>query len=280
MIDYRAILRYYCPDHQPMKQFTAQVLDNRKIARDCYEIQFNWKNPEEKPLPGQFVTIRNSTSSDPLLRRPFAVASYDPSGQTAALIYQLRGKATQELSSKRKDEMIDVLGPLGNGFPEPANVDGKPPAACVLVAGGTGIGPIFYLARELAAGPSHISVVVGTRDRAHLPVLPVPTGIDLVQCTEDGSLGFKGTSIDYLRTLHVEDGSSMVIYACGPEGMLEACHRFAEEQNLGCWVSMEQVMGCGVGACMGCVVKIHGEKKYARVCTEGPVFDSREIVWK
>ena len=263
-----------------MKQFAAQVLDNRKIALDCYEIQFNWQNPEEIPLPGQFVTIRNSASSDPLLRRPFAVASYDPSGQNAALIYQLRGKATQELSSKRKDEMIDVLGPLGNGFPDPATGDGDLPNACVLVAGGTGIGPIFYLARELAAGPSHISVIVGARDSTRLPVLPVPPRIDLVQCTEDGSLGFKGTSIDYLRTLPFRDGSSMMIFACGPEGMLAACHRFAEERSLRCWVSMEQVMGCGVGACMGCAVRIHGEKKFARVCTEGPVFDSREISWK
>jgi dihydroorotate dehydrogenase electron transfer subunit len=171
-----------------------------------------------------------------------------------------------------------VLGPLGRPFPPPGR-DEDP----VLIAGGIGLGPMFFLFRSLvgdvpASRPPVL--LIGARTAELLPdPAVIPTG-RVVLCTDDGTAGFRGTPVDYLRS---PEGSTLtrhaVLYACGPRAMLAACHELSQACDSECWVSLEQVMGCGVGACMGCAVRTTGEQRYARVCTEGPVFRSGDIAW-
>ncbi|WP_455383319.1 dihydroorotate dehydrogenase electron transfer subunit [Salinispira pacifica] len=257
-----------------MEHHATLVLRNRSIARDYHELLFAWPDGLPPPRPGQFLTIRVVEAAMPLLRRPFAVSSFDARSRTAGIIYQRRGPATTLLAAADAGDMLDMLVPLGNWFPEP-----EPEMKVVLAAGGIGMGPIFYFARELRLAGGEPLLVLGARGVAHLPAEDLLDGLDANVCTDDGSRGFPGTVLDYIEHSGIGKGERCVIYGCGPTPMLAAVAAFARERQLPFWVSMEQTMGCAVGACMGCAIPVHGPARYARVCTEGPVFDAREIVW-
>ena len=167
-----------------------------------------------------------------------------------------------------------MLGPLGNGFAVPGR-EKKP----ILLAGGIGLGPILYLASCLEELSIPFLLVAGARTSGDLPSIPAAAATEIVYTTDDGSAGVQGTVIDALQAIPNRGQGVRVIYACGPRGMLKAAHEYATQNSLECYVSVEQVMGCGVGACMGCAVKTAGEDRYARACTEGPVFDSRMLAW-
>jgi dihydroorotate dehydrogenase electron transfer subunit len=259
-----------------MRHGFARVLSQRRVSTDYREIRFTWPF-DETPFPGQFFTLRLGPSPVPLLRRPFAFASYDPVERVASTIYEKRGQATSLLSSMQKGDSLDILAPLGNAFVEPGDQT-RP----VLLAGGIGIGPMAYFASSIAAaGPL---LVIGARSVNLLPKIELPTGVSAVYATDDGSRGHPGTVVDVLADSEKSGGLRLSrdetpLFACGPWGMLKAAHEFASERNLRLWVSVEQTMGCAVGACMGCVVRVRSSRKYARVCTEGPIFRSEELVW-
>jgi dihydroorotate dehydrogenase electron transfer subunit len=258
-----------------MKQFLAAVIANRQIAADFYEMEMSWDPHQGIPQPGQFLTIRVSPQTSPLLRRPFAFSGFDLRRQSASIIYQKRGSATEILAGKTPGQRIDCIGPLGKGF-EPNPV----PRHSLCVAGGMGVGPIVYWAHSLLLQHESVKLVLGAAAAARLPRFTRWEELKPIVCTDDGSEGFHGTVVDYLKSLEGARLSGHTLYCCGPGAMLKACHAFAVVRGLECFVSVEQIMACGVGACMGCVIEITGEKKYARVCTEGPVFNSNEIVWK
>ena len=256
-----------------MDHFTSRVIGNKAIAESYYELSIHWHSGQS-PLPGQFITLRGGTGTAPLLRRPFALSSYDESTKVAKIIYQKRGDATSVLSGKQAEEELDIIGPLGNSFPMPE--DGQQP---VLVAGGIGLGPILYLAKTMEARGLSPQFVFGARNRYLIPTKilgPVSHTIDLHLCTDDGSLGFYGTSVDYIRS---RCPKNPVFYTCGPHPMMKAVHELSVEKSAGCWVSMEQVMACGVGACMGCAIETRGDRPFARVCADGPIFKSTLLVW-
>jgi len=253
-----------------MKQQFLTLVDNRPLAENLFRLSFIWEEPDGTPLPGQFVTLRCTNRTDPLLRRPLALSSFDEKTGEASIIYQRRGKATGLLSEKRSGDPIDILGPLGNSFPLPGGNQ-----QAVLVAGGIGLGPLLFLhdyLRNLGLNPLFVA---GFRSREQIP-LSVLRERDTSLCTDDGSLGFHGTSGAYLEGL--DTGPDTVFYACGPEGLLRSVQSLAEEKGAQCWVSMEQVMACGVGACMGCVIRVRTGNGYARVCTEGRIFSGRHIL--
>lgn len=256
-----------------MKQLSAAVVENRPIARDLYKMTLEWEPRAGMPRPGQFLTVRVSSATVPLLRRPFAFAGYAGDPSRVSVIYQKRGQGTEILAGVGVGDSLDIVGPLGNTFELPATNE-----KCVVVAGGIGFGPMLYLASTLASGGNEVLFVFGCRSKEFVPDTETFKGFDPVICTDDGSQGFGGTVVDYLRTLGTEIGSFR-LFACGPTPMLRACHEFALEQEVSCEVAMEQVMACGVGACMGCVIRVRSGSGFARVCTEGPVFDSREIIW-
>jgi 2-polyprenylphenol hydroxylase and related flavodoxin oxidoreductases len=242
-----------------------------------YEMRFAMDGPSDAPLPGQFCTIRASLGTQgtsPLLRRPFAFSNFDDTNRITSILYKKCGPATEILTGKTSGDPLDVIGPLGNSF-----VGFKPGKKNVLVAGGTGFGPILFWNQYLKKQNLPTMTILGCRSKAQLPSDAVSGLSGAVLCTEDGSAGFKGTVVDYLRSLHKERFGDTALFCCGPSAMLKACHEFALEKGIECNVSLEQVMACGVGACMGCAIKIKGDTPFARVCTEGPVFNSATVLW-
>ncbi len=257
-----------------VKQYLSTIYTNRRISQDYYEIVFDWNFSDCIPEPGQFLTVRVSERTVPLLRRPFAFSGFDKDNQKASLIYQKRGTATEILAAKVPGEKLDIIGPIGNSVQLDAFVK-----ECVVVAGGIGLGPMIFTATSAATEGRKVQFIFGAKNKSFIPSKDVFGSSEPVFCTDDGSEGFKGTTIDYLMSLNKNEIENAVIVACGPMPMLKGCHEFAKKNSLPCLVSMEQIMACGVGACMGCTIKVIQEPGYARVCKEGPVFNSKDIIW-
>ena len=234
---------------------------------------FPWENAQP-PQAGQFLTIRVSERAIPLLRRPFAFSHFAPSEKTASIIIKRRGTATDILWGRREGEYLDIIGPLGNSFHEP-----EPGKAAVVMAGGIGLGPMLFLADDFRRKKISTLFIFGCRTTEQLPGFLGLEKTGSVICTDDGSAGFQGTPVDYLKILAEPTFSSPSLYACGPLPMLKSAALLAQSRSMVCWVSMEQTLGCSMGACMGCVIRVTHEPGYARVCREGPVFDSREVQW-
>ena len=244
---------------------------------------------------GEFVMIRPSWVGDPFLPRAFSIyristrssGAGSPPGDTPPVIeilYKVLGRGTQCLSRMEPGQEIEILGPLGNSFTLPKDLE-----QAVLVAGGIGVPPIAALATQL----SHIrnstfeirNLEVFLGGKTSEDILCVKdfeeAGAGVHIATEDGSLGTRGLVTDLLRPfLLTPHASRLTLYTCGPPGMLAAVARLAEESAVPCQVSVEANMACGFGACMGCAVEVKADgKSYKLVCKDGPVFDSREIVW-
>jgi dihydroorotate dehydrogenase electron transfer subunit len=255
-----------------MTHLQTVVTRVREVADGYLEMGFEWPSFVDDPVPGQFFTLRPGNTSVPLLRRPFAFSAAERN--EARFVFERRGKGTVMLAGKRAGDPLDVLGPLGNWFPAPA-----PERRPVLLAGGIGIGPVVFFAGRLVRRNQDPLLVIGGRTKSRVPTAIVPSTVDHHFCTDDGSLGFCGTPTDFLRDKRSEVLRDAELFICGPKGLLSAGNELAKEWDVPAWVSVEQTMGCAVGACMGCVVRVHGPEEYARVCSEGPVFPSREIVW-
>lgn len=253
-----------------MDYLHPKIISNTPIAADLFELVLPWSS--SPPSPGRFATIRVSTATTPLLRRPFAFSGYSEENHEARIIFQKRGPATELLAAKSAGEHLDLIGPLGNGFEPP-----PPGTKALLVAGGIGLGPVLFQAERIRSRGGDCEFVFGARSKDAVPHCEKFSAARPVVCTDDGSEGFSGTVVDYLTSLPAGNYDSARLYCCGPTPMLRGCHEFAETHGLECFVSIEQVMACGVGACMGCAVKTRAG--YARACTEGPVFNSRDLVW-
>ena len=260
-----------------MKQFIAKIISHAPVSDCFYELTFEWDPQAGAPLPGQFCTIRVSTFSTPLLRRPFAFSSYDPERRLAAILYKKRGPATELLTAKSSGDGMDVIGPLGMDF---FTALGGKLTSPLCVAGGTGFGPMLFLFSELKKRGGKPVLVLGCRTGSQLPALNPMTGLDPFITTDDGSRGKKGTPLEYLTTLQNENSGISALCTCGPVPLMQGCHDWSQKHGLACYVSFEQTMACGVGACMGCAVKVTDTGGgYARACTDGPVFNSRRIAW-
>lgn len=266
----------------PHSRGKARILKQKTVARGYREIQLSVLEAAGGPspaeaLPGQFFTILPENYPMSMMRRPFAYSDVDADG--FSFIYEIRGRNTHDLAELEDGSILDWIGPLGSAFPLP-EAGSKP----VLVAGGIGVGPILFLAREIAAAGIDSTVVLGARSAALVPDLAWPSGVDVRVCTDDGSLGIHGTALDGLAGL---DLSVSEFFTCGPHPMMAAVHRLAVSAGRDCRVSMEEMMACGVGACQGCAVPVLDEKNgddlsrpsYKRACLEGPIFNSREISW-
>lgn len=260
-----------------MHHFLASIRKNEQIAENYFRLEFDWPAEYEPPLPGQFLTIRAKESKSPLLRRPFALSGFDPVERSAEIIYEKRGEATANMTHLREGVDFDVIAPLGNSFPLP-----QPGSRPVLLAGGVGMGPLFFFAEYLVTRGLAPLLIVGARNSALIPDLPVFRLSETLLATDDGTRGFRGNVIQCLgEQVHQKKlQDRLELYACGPFGMMKAAAAWAIANNCASWSSVEQTMGCAVGACMGCVIPVHGPKPYARVCTEGPIFESAQIDWE
>jgi dihydroorotate dehydrogenase electron transfer subunit len=254
-----------------------------KVALDGPYATLTFRHPAvaREARPGQFVMIKAGLSADPPLRRPYSIQSTDAEGGTFTLFLKVVGEGSRALAELAPGEPAQCLGPLGRPFDlPPADTE------ALMVAGGYGIAPFLMLSRELAKAGRRGRVFYGGRTRADLQAREPfeALGVPLVAATEDGSLGHRGRVTEPLEA-HLDTARRPVqLYACGPDAMLHAVARIAEERGLPCQVSLDPWMGCGVGTCLGCVVWIQAASdprpKYRCACTEGPVFDARVVVWR
>lgn len=210
---------------------------------------------------------------DPLLKRPFSI--HRRTGVDFQFLYRVVGKGTSLLSSKKQGDILELMGPLGNGF----NV-GKTQKNIILVAGGIGIAPVFALAETVSKRRPVLFYGIRTKKEALCLDSLKSLGIKPVMSTDDGTLGTKGTVIKAMETHLTRDPLPFMdctIYACGPEPMLKSLSEFTKKHGLNGYAALEQNMACGLGACLGCAVNtVDG---YKRVCREGPVFQIKEIIW-
>lgn len=255
-----------------MKIFeTAKVVKTNSLAPGIFEFYLKTK-ASESAVPGQFMMIYPK-GKHTILPRPISICEVDRENKTLRIVYRVVGKGTKEFSEYTEGMEVDVLGPVGNGFP----LDKAEGKKAILIGGGIGVPPILELAKELNADSA--AVLVGYRDSNMFLKEDFEKTADTYIATEDGSFGTKGNVMDIIR----EKGLTCdVIYACGPMPMLRAIKKYAEENNIEAYISLEERMACGVGACLGCVCKTthedhHSHVKNARVCTEGPVFEAREV---
>ncbi|TKJ34053.1 hypothetical protein CEE39_03075 [bacterium (candidate division B38) B3_B38] len=236
--------------------------------------------------PGQFVMLKIDKSFDPLLPRPMSIHSVikeDNNRIGFTILYKVMGKGTRLLSEKRSGESLVVIGPLGKGFNLNHISSGCEP---IVVGGGIGIAPLLFLAHKLLERGWTPSVLLGANSQQELLRLDEFESSGLIPkvSTEDGSKGVKGMVTDLLGS-YLEDrkGVHGEVFACGPSPMLEKVASQAKEYGLNSQLSLEQRMACGLGACLGCVVRIRDKEgsqlSFQRVCTEGPVFNGEDIIW-
>ena len=244
-----------------MKQELFRIKSNKRIAKDVYKLILEG-NTDEITAPGQFVNIALGGF---YLRRPISVCDYESGKLT--LIYKVVGRGTEKLAGMSGGEELDILTGLGNGY-NTAKSGGNP----VLIGGGVGVPPLYNLAKKLISEGKKVTAILGfnTKDEVFYEDEFRAAGADTVIVTADGSYGKKGFVTDALP-----DVDYSFFYTCGPEPMFRALSRVVKTEGQ---YSFEERMGCGFGACMGCSCKtLTGNK---RICKEGPVMESGEIIWK
>lgn len=258
------------------QKMTAVVLSQEKIAEDIYSMWLKAEPIAAEAVPGQFISMYTNDGGK-LLPRPISLCEIDQKKGALRVVYRVTGKqtGTEQFSLMKEGDTLDVMGPLGNGFDLETGREKK----AMLFGGGIGVPPMLELAKQLKAGyQTECQLVMGYRSETFLTKELEENGT-LFLATEDGSAGTKGNVMDAVA----EHGlTADVIYACGPTPMLRAIKQYAEENKIECYISMEERMACGVGACLGCVcqskeVDHHSHVHNKRVCKDGPVFLATEV---
>ncbi|HOL21511.1 MAG TPA: dihydroorotate dehydrogenase electron transfer subunit [bacterium] len=246
-----------------------RIKENIHLTEKLYLLELEG-NLKTSPSPGQFVHIKIEPF---FLRRPFSVAGYRDN--CLKLLYRVAGRATEALTGKQAGEFIDVIGPLGNGFPVSDKWE-----KIYLAGGGTGIAPLLFLSEFLVK--KDITFFYGARSIDCIAFNILTYGVNYIFSTDDGSYGHKGLLPDVIKRYIKKDCLPDVIYAGGPYEMLKAIDRISQNYKIPAFVSMENRMACGTGLCYGCVTKIKNKKgwEYKRVCKDGPVFSSEEVLWE
>lgn len=268
-----------------MKQSVARVMDRHPIGGGYNWLELDAPDVAAEARPGQFLHLRVPALEESALRRPFSIC--DARDGRICVLYKEVGRGTAAMASLRAGDGVDVIGPLGNGFPA-AIPRGSTP---ILIGGGYGVAPLLFLARSLAAGGAAKGVLMaGARTGADLLLRGrfAELGWEERFSTADGSVGAKGFVTDVLDAwLAANPDAPAVFFACGPDGMLRAVGdratgRAPSSPRIDAWLSLDKHMACGIGACLACVQELRaadGATRLARVCKDGPVFESREIVW-
>jgi dihydroorotate dehydrogenase electron transfer subunit len=262
------------------------VVRNKRIKSLYFLLETYCPPIAAKIKPGQFIMLKVSGTNSPLLRRPFSVYKSYPKHHAeekkrgcVIILYKQVGLGTLKMTEMGKGQKIDLIGPLGNGFTLPAPSSSN----IILIGGGMGIVSLYPLAETLRT--KNLTVFMGGRTRDDILCVGDFKKLksNILIATEDGSLGFKGTVIDLFLSQRkkIDRDGSYLIYSCGPIAMLRELGRSVDPTKFFCEVSLETRMGCGFGACWGCVVRTKDLKTpYQRVCKEGPVFNLGNIVWE
>jgi dihydroorotate dehydrogenase electron transfer subunit len=253
---------------------TATVLSQTCIGDGIYDLLLQTKEIAAHAKVGQFVSVYSEDKSK-LLPRPISLCEIDRRSNVIRLVYRVTGEGTgtDEFSRLTTDDTVRIMGPLGNGFTI------QPGKKAFLVGGGIGVPPMLELAKQCRKENVPMDIFLGYRDAGTFLLNEFK---ELGMCfvaTEDGSVGTRGNVLDAITENRRE---ADVIYACGPIPMLRALKEYAAEQGIECYISMEERMACGIGACLACVCNsteedAHSHVKNKRICKEGPVFDAREV---
>ncbi len=255
-----------------MKQ---EILSNEEVAPGIFRMGIAiWKRIQSA-CPGQFVHIRCSSTFEPLLRRPLSIHEID--SNEVKLLYKVIGSGTKLLSEKKPGEKLDIVGPLGHGF----NVEPSPESV-MIVAGGIGAAPVLFLAHFLKAARKQVLIGARTGELILYEEEFKKLGFSVEVTTDDGSYGKKGL-VSSLFEEFLKRETPAIVYACGPVALLKEVADTCGNCGIPCQVSIENQMACGVGACLGCVIKTKekdGSTIYRRVCKDGPVFDASIVSWE
>lgn len=248
---------------------TAIVQSQREIAPGVFDLWLQTEKIAAQAVPGQFVSVYTGDASR-LLPRPISICEADGEKGLLRLVYRVAGGGTAEISGMKQGDPVAVLGPLGNGYPLGTK-------KALLIGGGIGIPPMLELAKRLDCEKQ---IVLGYANGNLFLKEDLEQYGPAAIATDDGSAGTHGTVLDAIRENGLE---ADVIYACGPKPMLRALKDYALERGIECWLSLEERMACGIGACLGCVcettdVDDHSKVHNARICKDGPVFAAEEVV--
>lgn len=245
------------------------ILDNQKVNGEYLKLVFRSKNLSRNIQPGQFLNVQIQPNSfEPFWRRPFSY--YRITQDKVEILYKILGRGTELLSKKKKGESLNVMGPLGNPFTPKVKNKKR-----VLIAGGVGVPPLVFLAERYPMN----YVLIGARTKSH--VLPKKelskVKAEIHYSTDDGSYGLKGNVIVLLRNLlKKESPENLFIQTCGPKGMMQAVLDMARQHHIEGEASVDETMSCGMGVCLGCMVKTH--QGWTPSCIEGPVFNFEKLV--
>ncbi len=250
-----------------VKKIKAVVVSQEQLASDIFSMWLAVGDMAAEAKPGQFLSVYSSDDSK-LLPRPISICEIDQENGRLRIVYRVVGYGTKEFSGCRAGDSLEVMGPLGNGYT-------LKKGRAILVAGGIGVPPMLELAKQLDCEKT---IVLGYRDALFLNKEFEAYG-RVVIATEDGSCGTKGNVLDAIQA---EGIKGEVIYSCGPMPMLRALKAYAAEHQIEAWISLEEKMACGIGACLACIcrskeVDHHTNVHNKRICKDGPVFNAREV---
>ena len=256
-----------------MEKLTAEITKQDHLVDDVYSMWIKCPSIAAEAHSGQFVSLYTKNAAR-ILPRPISICEVDKKVGSLRLVYRTAGKGTTEFSTYKKGDIIDVLGPIGNGY----TLDSDHP---ILMGGGIGIPPMLQLAKELSAkgvSKENLTVILGFRDNTFL-VNEFKKIATIYISSDTGSVGVKGTVIDAAREYGVVGDE---IFACGPKPMLRAIKSYAYEKDIEAQISLEERMACGIGACLACVCKTtevdeHSQVNNKRICVDGPVFKADEV---
>ena len=251
-----------------VSKIKATVFSQEQLASDVFSMWLEVGSIASEAKPGQFISVYSNDDSK-LLPRPISICEIDKEDSALHLVYRIAGAGTEEFSQKQTGDHLSVMGPLGNGFPLKSK-------KAFLIGGGIGIPPMLELAKQLNCEKQ---IILGYRNSDMFLLDEFKKQGEVYIATEDGSVGSKGNVLDAIRENELD---AEVIYACGPTPMLRALKQYASENHMECWISMEEKMACGIGACLACVCKSkevdgHTNVHNKRVCKEGPVFLAEEV---
>jgi dihydroorotate dehydrogenase electron transfer subunit len=257
-------------------KYTGKVLKNTEIAEKIWRMVIS-TGKQFKSRPGQFINVLVNDTFEPLLRKPFSI--FESTDKTVTIVYKVVGAGTAALTEKKPGDKLDFVGPLGNSY-----LDFLPKKAAVmpdiiLIGGGTGAASTYCLAKYLKAKKIKFGFIQGARCKTQMVAVPEFKKMDCVFATDDGSLGQKGFVSDILEK---KLKNNSIIFTCGPKPMFKAIKAVAgTKSNVAIFASFEEYMGCGIGACVSCVVEIKtgGTNEYKRVCKDGTIFDLNDIIF-
>lgn len=249
----------------------STVIEQKMIADGICSMWLDAKEVAVQAKPGQFISVYSNDKSR-VLPRPISICEIDREKGTLRIVYRVVGKGTEEFSKAEAGDSFEILGPLGNGFP----IEEAKGKKVLMIGGGIGVPPMLQTAKEIEG---EAIIVSGYRNQDLFLKEELESAGTLFIATEDGSVGTKGNVVDAIRENQIE---ADMMFACGPKPMLRALKNYALEKGIPCWISMEEKMACGVGACLACVcqskdVDSHSHVHNKRICKDGPVFLSMEV---